>query len=76
MDLNGKEGEEELEGIEGGQAIIRMLCPDPKVLQTTRSPTGMQKWESLFKLKLGLAAVSDAAEWEGEALSPVSGKYL
>jgi hypothetical protein len=43
MDLNGKEGEEELEGIEGGQAIIRMLCPDPKVLQTTRSPTGMQK---------------------------------
>ena len=68
MDLNGKEGEEELEGIEGGQAIIRMLCPDPKVLQTTRSPTCMQKWESLFKLKLGpsnLSSIVDGVEGAG-----------
>jgi hypothetical protein len=45
-----------------------MLCPDPKVLQTTRSPTGMQKWESLFKLKLGpsnLSSIVDGVEGAG-----------
>jgi hypothetical protein len=58
-----------------------VLCPFRKHLQTQkkdhqRADPDAIALGSLFKLKLGLAAVSDAAEWEGEALSPVSGKYL